>query len=142
MRTDGAYAFACSTLVGIQEQMRPTLDISVQFFGIDWNHLFRISDNFLQLTEEIIAIFKDSTDINCEVDVLLPRCGLPTLTPNEIPSYPLCLHSKSIFPPATAIFSETWPRSRPTCVLTPRPSFVDDSVNRTSTTCTSMNVGM
>ena len=35
-------------LVSVQEQIYPTLDISVRFFGIDWKHIFRVSYNLVQ----------------------------------------------------------------------------------------------
>ena len=34
--------------MSIQSQMQPTFDISVRFFGIDWPHVFRISQSLIQ----------------------------------------------------------------------------------------------
>ena len=38
-------------LVSVQEQMYPTLDISVRFFGIDWKHIFRVSYNLVHCVD-------------------------------------------------------------------------------------------
>ena len=40
-------------LLSIQSQMYPTFDISVRFFGIDWPHLFRISQSLIQRVEQL-----------------------------------------------------------------------------------------
>ena len=53
--------------------MRPTFDISVQYFGIDWDHMFRISLHLIQLTEEVAAAFKSmNEENNTEIDIVLP----------------------------------------------------------------------
>ena len=40
-------------LLSIQSQMYPTFDISVRFFGIDWPHVFRISQSLIQRVEQL-----------------------------------------------------------------------------------------
>ena len=63
-----------STLTSIHDQMRPTFDISVQFFGIDWTHLFRISCNLIQITNDVMQRLKErGDDPNFEIDLILPR---------------------------------------------------------------------
>ena len=39
--------------MSIQSQMYPTFDISVRFFGIDWPHVFRISQSLIQRVEQL-----------------------------------------------------------------------------------------
>lgn len=58
--------------------MKPTLDISVEFFGIDWNHVFRISQNLVQLVGELLNALKEDAQAGgehntLEVDLVLPR---------------------------------------------------------------------
>ncbi len=54
--------------------MRPTFDISVQYFGIDWHHLTRVSCNLVQLTDEIIQVLRGAEDgANFSVDLVLTR---------------------------------------------------------------------
>ena len=59
-------------LKSIQEQMYPTLDISVRFFGIDWLHIFRVSYNLIQSVDLMADTLVKGTSTAFS-DVLLPR---------------------------------------------------------------------
>ena len=66
-----------SLLLSIQSQMYPTFDISVRFFGIDWPHLFRISQSLIQRVELLSETLLGTTTEN------LPASG----TYNKTQSY-------------------------------------------------------
>ncbi len=53
-----------SELLCIPDQMRPTFDISVQYFGLDWSHIFRVSANLVQLVDSIIQRIRDGSSNN------------------------------------------------------------------------------
>ena len=53
--------------------MKPTFDSSVRFFGLDWNHTFRVARNLVELTGAILEVIKDSIDASNEIDLILPR---------------------------------------------------------------------
>ena len=59
-------------LLSIQEQMYPTFDISVRFFGIDWAHIFRVSYNLMQCIDLMTETLVKGTSTTF-TDVLLPR---------------------------------------------------------------------
>lgn len=59
-------------LLSIQEQMYPTFDISVRFFGIDWIHIFRVSYNLIQCVDLMTDTLIMGTS-TAFTDVLLPR---------------------------------------------------------------------
>ena len=59
-------------MVSVQDQMYPTLDISVRFFGIDWLHIFRVSYNLVQCLDLITDTLVNGTSTTFS-DVLLPR---------------------------------------------------------------------
>jgi len=61
-----------TVLLSIQEQMYPTLDISVRFFGIDWIHIFRVSYHLKQCVDLMIDTLVNETS-TAFTDVLLPR---------------------------------------------------------------------
>lgn len=56
-------------LVSVQDQMYPTFDISVRFFGIDWGHIFRVSYNLVHCVDLMAEALVNDTS----TDVLLPR---------------------------------------------------------------------
>ena len=58
-------------LLSVQEQMFPTFDISVRFFGIDWIHIFRVSYNLIQSVDLMCDNLKGTS--TAYTDVLLPR---------------------------------------------------------------------
>ena len=57
-------------LLSIQNQMYPTFDISVRFFGIDWQHLFRISQGLIQRVEQL-----SETLLGTKLESLPPASG-------------------------------------------------------------------
>ena len=57
-------------LLSIQNQMYPTFDISVRFFGIDWQHLFRISQGLIQRVEQL-----SETLLGTKLEKLPPASG-------------------------------------------------------------------
>ena len=59
-------------LLSVQEQMYPTLDISVRFFRIDWPHIFRVSYGILQCIDLMTETLVKGTSTTL-TDVLLPR---------------------------------------------------------------------
>ena len=61
-----------AVLVSVQDQMYPTLDISVRFFGIDWLHIFRVSYNLTQCLNLMTDTLVKGTSTSFS-DVLLPR---------------------------------------------------------------------
>ena len=66
--------FVSRALSSIQDKMRPTFDISVQFFGLDWPHIFRISSNLVGQVSGIRETLKENGgDISKEISVILPR---------------------------------------------------------------------
>ena len=52
---------SCSSraLTTIHDKMRTTHDISVRFFGIDWQHMFRISYNLSELVTEMAELARE-----------------------------------------------------------------------------------
>ena len=74
-------------LLSIQSQMYPTLDISVRFFGIDWNQIFRVSYNLKQIMSQMVV---NGTSTAAFADVLLPRYIVYT-------TVPLLLHTEANF---------------------------------------------
>ena len=46
-------------LTSIHDKMRTTHDISVRFFGIDWQHMFRISYNLGELVTEMAELARE-----------------------------------------------------------------------------------
>ena len=46
-------------LTSIHDKMRTTHDISVRFFGIDWQHMFRISYNLGELVTEMAEFARE-----------------------------------------------------------------------------------
>lgn len=68
-------------LSSIQDKMRPTVDISVQFFGLDWPHVFRISSNLVEQVSDIRETLKENGgDCSKEISVILPSNVLRNLT--------------------------------------------------------------
>ncbi len=56
--------------------MRPTFDISVQYFGIDWPHISRVARNLVQLTESVVDMVRrggEDGDGEGDVDLVLTR---------------------------------------------------------------------
>ena len=51
--------------------MYPTFDISVRFFGIDWPHLFRISQGLIQRVEQL-----SETLLGTKLESLPPASGI------------------------------------------------------------------
>ncbi len=67
-------SFSFRVLSSIQAQMSATFDISVEFFGIDWLHIKRVSSNLVQLTSELIdALRANEQGWQPEIDIVLPR---------------------------------------------------------------------
>ena len=64
--------FFIAILVSVQEQMYPTFDISVRFFGIDWSHIFRVSYNLIHCVDLMTSSVVESASTALS-DVLLPR---------------------------------------------------------------------
>lgn len=58
-------------LLSVQDQMYPTFDISVRFFGIDWTHIFRVSFNLIQCVDLMLDTLVQGTS-TAFTDVLLP----------------------------------------------------------------------
>lgn len=69
-------------LVSVQEQIYPTLDISVRFFGIDWKHIFRVSYNLVQSVNLMRETLIQGTS-TIATDVLLPSNILRSLATIE-----------------------------------------------------------
>ncbi|TRY64095.1 hypothetical protein TCAL_05756 [Tigriopus californicus] len=71
----------------IPDQMKSSYDISVQFFGIDWPHIFFISNNLIQLISDLVELLKEgqksgSGSGGLDVDVVIPSnilCNLATI---------------------------------------------------------------
>jgi hypothetical protein len=61
-----------SALSSIQDQMHSTFDISVQFFGLDWHHMFRISCNLVQLVNEMMELSREREE-HFQIDMVIPR---------------------------------------------------------------------
>jgi len=69
--------------------MRPTFDISVRYFGIDWTHLSRVSRNLIWLTNQIIDVLRRNSESGhnpaeeAEIDLALPSNVLRNLATIE-----------------------------------------------------------
>ena len=55
----GAFLVCFRVLTSIHDKMRTTHDISVRFFGIDWQHMFRISYNLGELVTEMAELARE-----------------------------------------------------------------------------------
>ena len=56
---EGACLVCFRVLTSIHDKMRTTHDISVRFFGIDWQHMFRISYNLGELVTEMAELARE-----------------------------------------------------------------------------------
>ncbi len=64
-----------SILSTIHERMKATMDISVQFFGVDWDHLESVTENMIQVIAEMSRILRQGSAVaeSSQIELLLPR---------------------------------------------------------------------